>query len=116
MNAMRGTHLVMVGLVALSLLIGCASEDDLLDAGGAVRKRPSPDATATAPTTEQSLAPSGSTPSGDPNDDPTAEPTVVPTVEPSEEPLPDPIEFPSGDPLPTSPPSTDSEDVDPVIP
>lgn len=107
---MRGTHLVMVGLVALSLLIGCASEEDLLGTGGRLRNQPP--ATPTAPATEQSLPPSGTEPTEEPDPDPTEEPEP----DPSYDPFPDPVDFPSGNPLPTPPPSTGSNDVDPETP
>lgn len=102
---MRHPAFVSVGLLALTLLIGCATDEDVIGSGRRT-PTPAPDATATA-----TPGPGGgATPTPKPT--PTPWPTPSPTPTPTLAPLPDPITGPSTGDIDPPPASTESNAVE----
>ncbi len=102
----RKPQFVMLGLVALSLLIGCAADEDgLTGVSGSGRRTASPSPQVTATPTPTPSAGSA-TPTPKPTLTPWPSPTPTPT--PSLAPLPDPVGGPSTGDLEPPPDSTES--------
>ena len=102
----RKPQLVMVGLMALSLLIGCAAgEDGLTGVSGSGRRTATP---TPGPTASPTASPSAGTATPTPKPTLTPWPSPTPTPTPSLEPLPDPVGGPSTGDIDPPPESTES--------
>ncbi|MNX29526.1 hypothetical protein D3C86_596650 [compost metagenome] len=115
MTAMRKPGRLSLGLLALSLLIGCAADEDGLIGSGRRSTTSTPEATATSsadpnggsatPTPKPTLKPT-------PKPTPTPWPSPTPTPTPTLAPLPDPVTGPSTGEIDPPPDSTESIGVD----